>query len=289
MSRAPTRTPITGRTGIVGIFGDPVEHSRSPAMHNAAFAALALDYRYVAFHVGPDALAAAVRSIRALRLRGVNLTVPHKERVLRHLDSLSQQAAAVGAVNTIVNRDGHLHGDNTDVFGFVQSLRPYRAQLRKQRAIVVGAGGASRAVLCGLRELGVAQVLLANRTLPRARKLAAQIAQHAPPIRLVGLGDLATEATFDEVALVVNATSLGWRGERFPSIAMTASHVRCLYYDLAYGQPTDFFQKATEARRPTMDGGEMLILQGARAFTLWTRRRAPVAAMRTAFYTKISN
>ncbi len=278
--------PITGKTRLVGIFGDPVAHSRSPAMHNAAFAALQLDYRYVPFHVQPAALKAATQSIRALGLRGVNLTVPHKERVLRHLDSLSDLAATLGAVNTVINRDGHLHGDNTDVFGFVQSLQSHRRRLRNRRAIVVGAGGAARAALFGLGQLGVAEVLLVNRTQARGRRLATDLSAHIPSTHVLPIGALAEESSFEDVALVVNATSLGWGAERFPKVAIAASWDHCVYYDMAYGRPTDFLRRAHSARRPSMDGAEMLILQGSRAFTLWTRRRAPVAAMRVAFHDK---
>jgi len=286
VSRANHAPTITGRTRVVGIFGDPIEHTRSPAMHNAAFAAVGLDYRYLAFHVDPANLKAATHSIRALGMRGVNVTVPHKESVVRYLDSLSEVASSIGAVNTIVNENGHLRGENTDVHGFVESLRPYKANLRGRRAIVIGAGGASRAILCGLRLAGVSNVAIANRTRARARKLAVELAELAPPTRILRLADLSTGSTFDDVALVVNATSLGWQSDAFPRMATSESEPTCLYYDLAYGRATDFLRQARRARRPQIDGAEMLIHQGARSFNLWTKRRAPITAMRTAFYKK---
>ena len=289
MSKPRRAAPISGRTRLAGIFGDPVEHSLSPAMHNAAFAALGLDCRYVPFHVRPRDLATATGAIRALDLLGVNVTVPHKETIVRHLDSLSELAAAVGAVNTVIQRDGHLHGDNTDVFGFVQSLRARRLRLRDRRAILIGAGGAARAILHGLGELAPAEILLVNRTPARARRLLAQLGgrgRQAPPARVLPLAELARAATFEGVALVVNATSLGWGGEPFPTMATAASSDRCLFYDTAYGATTDFLRIAQSARRPHMDGAEMLVMQGARSFALWTGRRAPLMAMRTAFYKK---
>lgn len=256
-------------------------------MHNAAFATLGLDCRYVPFHVRPRELAAATRAIRSLDLLGVNVTVPHKEAIVRHLDALSELATAVGAVNTVLHRDGQLIGDNTDVFGFVQSLRARRVRLRGRRAVVVGAGGAARAILHGLGELGAAEVLLLNRTPAHARRLLAQLASPGlPPVRVLPLAELGRPATFDGAALVVNATSLGWSDEPFPVMAATASAPRCLFYDTAYGRDTGFLRIAQSARRPHMDGGEMLVLQGARAFSLWTGRRAPVMAMRKAFYKK---
>lgn len=281
--------PLTARTHVVGIFGDPVAHSGSPAMHNAGFTALGLDYRYLAFHVRPSDLRIAIRSIRALGIRGVNLTVPHKERAARQLDSLSETATAVGAVNTIINDGGHLHGDNTDVHGFVASLSAHRRGLRRRRAIVVGAGGAARSVLVGLQQLGIGEVIIANRTARRARALCSALADFTPPARVVGLDALEDPSLFREVVLVVNATSLGWDGEPFPPMAAAASDARCLYYDTAYGRATQFLEAARRARRQRIDGAEMLVLQGARAFELWTGRRAPITAMRKALYKQISN
>jgi len=278
--------PISASTKIVGIFGDPVAHSRSPTMQNAAFAALGLDFRYLAFHVAPTNLRAATQSIRALGIRGVNVTVPHKESVRRYLDSESDLAHAIGAVNTIVNQNGHLRGENTDLDGFVRSLRARKTRLRNKRAVVIGAGGASRAVLVGLKQLGVAEVFLANRTRARSRRLVSQLGGHAPVSRLISIGDLASTQLLDGVSIVVNATPLGWGKERFPEIAVAGCARRCLFYDMAYGTPTDFLEQARNNDRPAMDGGEMLVLQGARSFTLWTGKRAPVTAMRIAFNNK---
>ena len=274
---------LSARTRLIGIFGDPVEHSRSPAMHNAAFAALGLDYRYVAFRIDAINLKQATHSIRALGLRGVNVTVPHKETIRRYLDTTSDLAKTVGAVNTVVNDNGRLHGENTDVFGFVQSLRKRRIRLKGRNAIVIGAGGTSRAVLCGLRELGVAQVVLVNRTNARAKKLVHDLRRHVPACQILGLDALNEPPTFENVNLVVNATSLGWGNEKFPDIAVRSSKAQCLFYDMAYGRRTDFLKRAKKDQRPYTDGGSMLVLQAARSFTLWTQRRAPIAEMRKAF------
>ncbi|MDX2168884.1 MAG: shikimate dehydrogenase, partial [Deltaproteobacteria bacterium] len=141
------RSSLSGRTRVVGIIGDPVSHSRSPAMHNAAFAALKLDWVYVPFPVAAADVGAALAAVRALGLAGINVTVPHKEAVLAHCDRLTPLARRVGAVNTLVNQNGRLLGDNTDVYGFAATLRAQRIRLRGRHAIVVGAGGAARAVL----------------------------------------------------------------------------------------------------------------------------------------------
>lgn len=281
MAPARARLPVSGRTTVVGIFGDPVAHSRSPAMHNAAFASLGLDWVYVPFHVGADGIGDAVRAVRALGLAGVNVTVPHKEAVAPHLDSLSPIARRTGAVNTIVRRDGALHGENTDVPGFVRALRRAGVRVAGRHAVVIGAGGSARAVLAGLSDLGAARVTVANRTLARARALARRFAGTVP-ITAAGLDALAEPARMADAAIVVNATSIGLRAAALPPIAVAATGPRCCFFDLVYGRDTAFLRQARHARRPVMDGSEMLVQQGACAFTLWTRRRAPLAVMRRA-------
>lgn len=269
---------ITGRTRVVGIIGDPVAHSRSPAMHNAAFAALGLDWVYVPFPVGGDQVAAAVAAVRALGMAGLNVTVPHKEAVLPHLDALTPLARRVGAVNTIVNRAGRLLGDNTDVHGFAATLRQQRLRLRGCHALVIGAGGAARAVLTALADGGVGRLTIANRTAARASALA----QRLRGIRrdTVSLSALADPGLLGDAAVVVNTTSLGLHDASFPPLAAEATPRRCLFVDLLYGRDTPFLQRARAADRRACDGAEMLLHQGARAFTLWTGRRAPLSVMR---------
>ena len=277
----PARRPrISGRTRVVGIIGNPVAHSRSPAMHNAAFATLGLDWVYVPLPVDAADVPAAVAAVRALGMAGVNVTVPHKEAVLPHLDALTPLARRVGAVNTVVNRNGRLLGDNTDVHGFAATLRQHGARLRGRHALVIGAGGAARAVLAALTESGVGRVTIANRTAARAADLARRL--RGPRRDVVPLAALQDPARLADVALVVNTTSLGLYDTTFPPLAVTATPTRCLFVDLLYGRDTAFLRAARRAGRPTGDGSEMLLHQGARAFTLWTGRRAPLAAMRAA-------
>ena len=276
---------ISGRTRVVGIIGDPVGHSRSPDMHNAAFAALGLDWVYVPFPVAATDVQTAVRAVRALGLAGVNVTVPHKETVLRYLDRVSPLARQLGAVNTIVNRRGRLFGDNTDVPGFLRAVRQRTPLLRRRHAVVIGAGGSARAVLAGLAQAGIGRVTLANRTLARARALARRF-RGAAPITAVGLAALADPARLADAALVVNATAVGLTRAPFPPLAYAATPRNCLFYDLFYGTESEFLRRARQARRPASDGSEMLVQQGACAFTLWTRRRAPIPVMRAAIAAK---
>ncbi len=277
---------ISGRTRVVGIIGDPVDHSRSPAMHNAAFAALRLDWVYVPFPVPAAEVAAAVAAVRALGLAGVNVTVPHKEAVVPLLDAVSPLARQVGAVNTIVHADGQLLGDNTDVHGFAQLLRAARIRVRGRHAIVIGAGGSARAVVAALQELGAARLTVANRTPARARALTACCPD--VPVHVAPLTALTETALLGDAALVVNTTSIELGGAAFPPLAVSATPARCAFVDLLYGRPTAFLAAARRAGRPAHDGSAMLLHQGARAFRLWTGRHAPLAVMRTALGTQES-
>lgn len=276
---------ISGRTQVVGILGDPVAHSLSPAMHNAAFRALKLDFAYVAFQVHPARVRQALDGIRALGIAGVNVTVPHKERVIEWLDTISPTARRAGAVNTIVNRNGRLHGDNTDVTGFLHALRDAKFQIRGCRALVVGAGGVARAVLTALAEGKAAEVTVANRTVVRARRLVR--ISHVPAMQTIAapLTALQDRELLAAVDLVVNATSVGLHGEPFFSLAYGATPPSCLFIDLIYGRRTNFLVQAARNQRRSIDGSGMLVHQGAAAFTAWTGRAAPLAAMRAALRT----
>ena len=168
---------ISGRTQVLGVIGHPVEHSFSPAMHNAALEALGMDSVYLAFHVLPEFLREAMTGMRALQVRGLNVTVPHKQGVMEWLDEISPEARAIGAVNTVDNRDGRLKGYNTDAFGVMESLRRQAGMEElPPRVVLLGAGGAARAILYGLlRQEEVEEVLVLNRTVEKAEGLACDL------------------------------------------------------------------------------------------------------------------
>jgi len=273
---------ISGRTRIVGIIGDPVAHSLSPAMHNAAFRALDLDFAYVAFPVRVARVADALNGIRALDIAGVNVTVPHKERVVAWLDSVSPTARRAGAVNTIVQRNGRLHGENTDVRGFQRALAGAKFRVRGCQAVIVGAGGVARAALTALLDGGARHVTVANRTVARARRLARTAHAAAARTSAVSLAALEERSVLRTADVIVNATSVGLHGERFFPLAYHATPPSCLFVDLIYGRRTDFLVRAGRARRRTLDGSDMLVHQGAAAFTMWTGQAAPVAVMKAA-------
>ena len=272
---------ISGQTRVVGIFGDPIAHTRSPAMHNAAFRARNLLYIYVPFLVRSADLPRAVQSIRTLNLVGVNVTVPHKERIIRYLDVLSAEADLCGAVNTVVNRNGTLFGDNTDGRGFLLSLQERSLSPRKREVVLIGAGGATRALLVSLIRAGSARVTIVNRTRAKAQALAkAYQSLGKTQLATFPLDTIRDSTLLQNVSLVVNCTPVGLHGEEFLPFAYTATPRDCLFYDLLYRpELTPFLQQAQAARRPIMDGRRMLLHQGALAFSLWTRIPAPLTVM----------
>jgi len=274
---------LTGRTQVVGVIGWPIEHSVSPPMHNAAFRALGLDWCYVPLPVAPNALADAVRGLRALGLRGINVTVPHKQRLLELVDEISPAARAIGAVNTVVVRDGVLFGHNTDAAGFIRALREAGMEPEGRRVLVLGAGGAARAVVYALAGLAE-EVTILNRTPDRAERLAADLMALGGRARLRA-GPLTVErvrSAAPDVELVVNTTSVGmWpRTDATPWPEAVPFPVGAWAYDLVYNpRETLFLRRARAAGCLGADGLMMLVHQGAEAFTMWTGVEAPVDVM----------
>jgi shikimate dehydrogenase len=281
---------LSGKTRFTAVLGSPVEHSLSPAMHNAAYAALGLDRAYLAFNVAPERLRPAIHAVAALGLLGVNLTVPHKERAARMMAHLSNEARTLGAVNCVVNRSGILHGDNTDARGLESDLRGHGLELAGQLAVIVGAGGgAASAVLAAIR-LGAGRILICNRTVARASRLARRFAAYVGSrggglpremIEARGLEALTRGTTLASAALVVNATPLGLQGGPFPTLEYPATPAHCLFYDLIYArEPTPFLKPAAALGRRALDGAGMLANQGALAFELFNQITAPPGLMR---------
>ncbi len=280
----PVFSRVRGTTRVVAILGDPVEHSRSPAMHNAAFTALRLDYVYVALRVPRAELGRAVAGIRALGFAGLNVTVPHKEAVLPLLDRLAPAARAIGAVNTIVCEGDDLVGHNTDAEGFRRAVRKLGFRGRGRSAVLLGAGGSARAVAWALADAGVRQMTILNRNVARASALAREVKAHGGPAVAVGALDAATAAdTVGDADLIVNCTSLGLDGKSSPAVAIESTRDRCVFYDLVYGaRPTPFVRSALRRGRRAGDGLGMLLEQAGLAFRIWTGRKAPLEVMAAA-------
>lgn len=281
-SSGPARTAVQGTTRVVGILGNPVEHSLSPRMHNAAFAALGLDYVYVPFRTAPSDLRGVVRAMNTLGIVGFNVTVPYKQNVVKLVDRLTAAAAAIGAVNTIYRDGDEVVGDNTDAEGFGAALRSHGVKVRGARVLVIGAGGSARAVLHTLCEGGAADVALANRTVGTATKLAREF-QRGDKAKLVcatGLDALVDAALLKTRTLVVNCTPVGLKGSDFLAYDAAATTLTCMHFDLAYTSGlTPFLKLAHAKKRPTLDGRHMLVHQGAAAFRRFTSKKAPVNVM----------
>jgi shikimate dehydrogenase len=279
--------PTTSDTAVAGIFGDPIEHSKSPAMHNAAYAALGMSRTYAAFRITSANLASALRAIPPLGIIGVNLTVPHKQAAARLIKDLTGEARMLAAVNCVVNRRGVLRGDNTDARGLERDLRDLGCELRGRLAIVIGAGGGAASSVLACIRLGASRVVIANRTPSRAaslaRRFAAKGARTSGEPR--GLDALVDSDLLADARLIVNATSMGLTTGRFARLDYSSTPDDCLFYDLIYSaQPTEFIKPALAAGRRAADGAGMLVNQGELAFKLFNRIAPPAGVMRAALF-----
>jgi shikimate dehydrogenase len=252
---------------LTGVLGHPVEHSRSPAMHNAAFEALGLDWRYVKLPVAPDAFDETVRALPGSGYRGANVTIPHKEAALALADDATDAARAIGAANTLTFSDGAIRGDNTDAAGLLAALPN---EPKGMSAVVLGAGGAGRAAAWALREAG-AEVSVWNRTPERAVSLAAD------------LGVATVEAPVG-AELVVNATSVGLQpGDPIEELPVAWIDPPQVAVELVYGDhETPFAAWAHAGGAELVDGLEVLVRQGALSFEHWTGQEPPLEVMRRA-------
>jgi shikimate dehydrogenase len=270
-------------TRVAAVFGDPISHSLSPVMHNAAYGALKLKGVYLPFRVSPSELPTAVRAIRALGMVGANVTLPHKFEAARLVDKLGPHARFLGAVNCIVNRPQGLLGDNTDARGLDLDLKQLGLSLKRKSVLVVGAGGGGAAALLAVLKLGAGRVTVVNRTHERAVALARRFAR--AKVETLKLDALRDPAFMGEQGLVINATSVNTTNQSFPPMAYAATAEDCFFYDLSYAaKPTVFLRPALKLGRRCADGLGMLLYQGALAFELFNKVQAPVDVMRRALY-----
>lgn len=271
---------INGKTKVMGLLGYPVEHSLSPAMHNTAFEKLGLDCCYVTFSVKPEFLRDAVKSIKALNLAGVNVTVPHKEKVIPFLDEVDKEASFIGAVNTIVNDNGRLTGYNTDGRGFMRSLSEARISVSRKKVLIVGAGGASRAIGYYLCQ-SASKLFLYDIDKKKAKKLISDLNKIRGNVSFFSSQPSALSPQLEDIDIIINATPLGLKkNDPLPVDVnlLKSKHVVC---DLIY-KKTPFLEKASKKGCKTLNGLGMLLWQGVFAFELWTGKKPPVDAMRKA-------
>lgn len=267
---------IRGTTRLVAILGDPVSHSLSPAMHNAAFAAHGLDYAYVPLRVRPADLKAAVEALRTFGLRGANVTLPHKQAVIPFLDSLSETSRLMGAVNTIVNDDGRLTGTTTDGQGFLEGFREAGHSFTGKTVAVIGNGGSARTIAFALALEGMPRrIILAGRDGEKSRRLQSEIGARlkggpGKTMDAIALSDYGS--VMDEVDVIVNATPIGMHPDIGGS-PLAAEDLRAgqIAYDIVYApEQTRFLREAGARGLATVGGLGMLVHQGRAAFRLWT-------------------
>ena len=278
--------PIGGATRLVGIIGDPVTHSLSPAIHNAAFAALGLDFAYMPLPVPAPRVGEAVAGLRALGFRGANVTMPHKAAVLPFLDEVSRDARLIDAVNTVVVDAGRLIGYTTDGEGFSRALHEVEpGGAAGWPVLLLGAGGAARAVALALAREHIASLTIADRTPAAAERLIERLRAHLDDVevRLVPLDQIAP-ADVDSASLLVNATPLGMSESlKLPSLVVDTLRRGHVVFDLVYGKrPTNLLTEAQVCGARTVDGLSMLVWQAAGSFELWTGRPAPLDVMLSA-------
>ena len=278
----------------MGVIGDPIAHSFSPDMHNAAIETLGLDCCYVAYHVRPDRVGEAVAGVRGFGLLGLNVTIPHKLAVMEHVDRISEEALAVGAVNTIHNEDNELTGYNTDVYGVLTALKRVAGlSALPAHCVVLGAGGAARAVTYALASREeVQRVALLNRTTSRAETLATDMEKITGKSICPGGMDAREQRTaFADAGLVINTTSLGMHPavDGSPLADLSAIHPDLTLYDTVFNPLETTLMRQFRARGAKAYGGlDMLVYQGARSFEIWTGQFPPTDVMKQAVVGRFS-
>lgn len=281
MTRETKNQKIDSQTILYGVIGDPIKQSKSPIMMNRAFRETGINGVYAAFHITDEKLGHFIDGVRAMGIRGVNVTIPHKLRVMELLDEIDDDARVIGAVNTIVNHNGRLTGYNTDGIGYVRSLKEEAvSQLEGKRIVVIGAGGAARGIVYALLKEKPETITMANRTLERAEELVASIEADSLRLRASSIEQL--EEQCGNADIVINTTSVGM----FPNVDQSPIPGEWLKpgavaSDLIYNPLKTKFLRQAEARGCIAHGGlGMFIYQGAYAFEYWTGQNAPVKAMR---------
>lgn len=275
---------------LFGIFGHPLSHTLSPLMQEAGFTAIGLKAFYAVCDIRPSYIGAAFKGLDHFLLEGFNVTVPYKQTVMRFLDEITPEAKTVGAVNTVFKRGTKWVGANTDVYGFLKCLQTEgRFDSHGRRALVVGAGGAARAVIYGLASKKILHVAIVNRHVRKTIRLVRDFKKLFPKttFEVVALEKRKFKSAIENADLIVNATSVGLKSKD-PSIIEAALIPRAgakkkLFFDLIYHRPqTTFMQAARRKGHRALGGLGMLLFQGTRAFEYWTGRKAPIAIMRRA-------
>jgi shikimate dehydrogenase len=275
---------ISGTTRVCGVIGDPIEHTLSPIMHNAAFEALKIEYVFLAFKVKSPEVENAIKGMRALSIHGLNVTMPHKNAVIRYLDEVDPLGKIIASVNTILNKDGRLLGFNTDGVGALKALEQNGVELKGKKMLLLGAGGAAKAIAYTLSQ-EVNELVILNRTPEPAAELSDLLKQKFK--KKVSSGEFSPSAIKDNLAdsdVLINATSVGMKpNDNQTPVAPEWLKPDLAVMDIIYNPiETKLAKDAKAAGAKVVSGVEMLIYQGAASFEIWTACQAPVEVMRKA-------
>jgi len=277
---------ITGKTKLLGVIGDPIEHSLSPIMHNAAIAQMKIDFAYVAFRIRSSDLETAIAGFNAVDLQGFSVTIPHKQAIIPLLSDITDVAKAIGAVNTVWKNDRGWSGTNTDIVGFIAPLKD--RSWHQSIALILGSGGAARAVVAGCAELGFAEIHVVGRNAEKLQDFAKTWTLNSLSVHTWDqLSEILPQAD-----LVVNTTPIGMspQVDQSPLSEEQAEQIRstAIAYDLIYvPNPTRFLRQAQQRGAEAIDGLEMLVQQGAAALEIWTQQAVPDAVMRRSLRTHL--
>lgn len=272
---------FTGKTKNLGIFGYPVEHSLSPIIQNAALEKAGLDYAYIAMPIAADDLETAVNGLKAMNFRGVNVTIPHKQNIMQYLDEINEDAKIIGAVNTVVNDNGHLTGYNTDVIGFIDALKNKGFVINGKEAVMLGAGGAARAVVWGLIKEKISKLSIGVRNTAKVQPLVDYFKDYIK-IELFDWNDKGFKSALKNADLLINTTPLGMtpKVDAMPPVDFELISPNTFVYDIIYTPAETLFLKtAREHGCQTLNGEGMLVGQGAASFKLWTGADADIELM----------
>lgn len=272
---------FTGKTKNLGVIGYPIKHSLSPVIQNTAIQEAGIDYAYIAMPVAPDELENAVAGLKALNFIGFNVTIPHKVNIMKYLDEIDEMAKLIGAVNTVHIKDGKLYGYNTDAIGFINPLLKENVEIKDKTAVILGAGGACRAVVCGLIKQGIKNIILAVRNPAKAQLLANDF-NDLVDIKVCDWHSEEFKQYLAQADLLVNTTPLGMEGniDSKPPVDWESVKKSAFVYDIVYiPAETKFLQEAKEYGHKILNGERMLAEQGAAALHLWTDKDINVDIM----------
>ena len=262
------------------VIGDPIDHSLSPNIHSAVFRELDLDCSYIAYRIPKGELEEGIEGLKKIKIDGFNVTIPHKVEMMKYLDKIDESCSLIGAVNTVVNKDGILKGYNTDMDGFLDPFKKKKINIVDTKVLLLGAGGAARAIVAGFAKEKAKSITIANRTLEKANELsefAKKIGLQANAIKIENASD-----SVKDYDIIVNATSVGLKNEASP-MSLEEINEKTIVYDIVYmPMNTDFIKKAKEEKAIIVYGYEMLLGQAVRAFEIWHGMEAPYNAMKKA-------